>query len=103
MGSVLGWVVAAAPDRGFDPRKVVARGISTGGGYAFRVAHTHAGRLFAAIAQAGGYHHMFDTAWIGAQDQMEDLIARAGRGHMGNPGAEDNLYQWIDDAVAGKP
>ena len=178
MSSVLDWVAAAASDRGFDLQKVVARGISTGGYYAFRIAHTHAGRLFAVVAQGGGCHHMFDAEWIGAQDQMEypfalaealafkfgyrdadpaaavaryaadasrfslvgaglvatpacrmlvingmedsifpiedsfmvatsghkkDLIARADRGHMGNPGAEDLLYQWIDNAVAGKP
>ena len=140
-----------------------------------RVAHTHAGRLLATVAQGGGCHHMFDAAWIGAQDQMEypfalaealaykfgyrgsdsvaayaagagkfsllasgvlnhpsckllvingmedsifpiedslivatrgdkkDLIIRGNRGHMGNPGAEDILYQWIDNAAAGKP
>ena len=162
----------------FQPKKVVARGISTGGYNAFRVAHTHADRLFAVVAQGGGCHHMFDPAWIGAHDQMEypfalaealaykfgcrdadpaaavarnaadggkfslldsgvldrpsckllalngtedsifpiedslivatsgrrkDLIAPADRGHMGNPGAEDLLYQWIDNAAAGKP
>ena len=178
MSSVLDWVAASASQYGFDPEKIIARGISTGGYYAFRVAHTHADRLFAAIAQGGGCHHMFDAAWIGAQDQMEypfalaealaykfgfrdtnypaavaryaaegrkfslvdagiigkptcrllvingmedsifpiedsvlvaiqgdrkDLIARGNRGHMGNPGAEELLYQWIDKAVAGKP
>ena len=178
MSSVLDWVAASAPLYGFDSKKVVARGISTGGYYAFRVAHTHADQLFAVVAQGGGCHHMFDPAWIGAQDQMEypfalaealaykfgyrdtdysaavaryaaesrkfsllgsdiigaptcrllvingmedsifpiedslivatqghrkDLIARGDRGHMGNPGAEELLYQWIDEAVAGKP
>jgi len=178
MSSVLDWVTDAAPQYGFDLTKVVARGISTGGYYAFRIAHTHADRLFAVVAQGGGAHHMFDRAWIAAQDQMEypfalaealaykfgyrntdypaavsqymdeahkfslvssgivakpackllvingmedsifpiedslivatqgarkDLIARGDRGHMGNPGAEEILYQWIDNMVAGKP
>jgi pimeloyl-ACP methyl ester carboxylesterase len=178
MSSVLDWVEGAAAEHGFDLQKVIARGISTGGYYAFRIAHTHADRLFAVVAQGGGCHHMFDPSWIGAQDQMEypfalaeamaykfgyrdndsaiavfryateakkfslvesgivgtptckllvingmedsifpiedslivalqghkkDLIARGDRGHMGNPGAEDLLYQWIDNAVAGKP
>ncbi len=178
MSSVLDWVAANASSYGFDTQKVVARGISTGGYYAFRAAHTHADRLFAAVAQGGGCHHMFDPEWIGAQDQMEypfalaealaykfgyrdadqavavrryaadarkfslvdagivgtptckllvingmedsifpiedsliialqghrkDLVARGDRQHMGNPGAEDILYQWIDNAVAGKP
>ena len=178
MSSVLDCVEAAASRYGFDPTTVVARGISTGGYYAFRIAHTHADRLCAAVAQGGGCHHMFDPAWIGAQDRMEypfalaeamaykfgyrdadgaaataryaaegrrfslvasgivgtptckllvingmedsifpiedslvvatqgdnkDLVARGDRGHMGNPGAEDILYRWIDDAIAGRP
>ena len=178
MSSVIDWVTANDARYGFDPGKIIARGISTGGYYAFRVAHTHAGQLFAVVAQGGGAHHMFDAEWIRAQDQMEypfalaealaykfgyrdadpasavaryaaeahrfslvdsdvigtpacrllvingmedsifpiedsiivatrgdnqDLIARGNRGHMGNPGAEELLYQWISNAIAGKP
>ncbi|SLM36785.1 Alpha/beta hydrolase fold-5 [Lasallia pustulata] len=142
MSSVLDWVATNAAEYGFDTTKIIARGISTGGYYAMRIAHTHANRLFAVVAQGGGCHYMFDAEWIGAQNQMEypfalsdalackmlvvdgtedsifpiednlivamrgknkDLLMRANRGHMGNPGAEDILYQWIDDAVAGKP
>ena len=175
MSSVLGWVDAHAAEYSFDLSKVSARGISTGGYYAMRIAHTHSDRLFAAVAQGGGCHHMFDKAWIYAQNQMEypfaladalaykfgyrendpiaayaddarkfslldsgvfdhpscklliingmedsifpiedslivglkgnkkDLIARGNRGHMGNPGAEELLYAWLDAAVAGKP
>ena len=175
MSSVLDWIVSNAAHYGFDTSKIVARGISTGGHYAMRIAHTHADRLFAVVAQGGGCHHMFDAAWINAQNQMEypfalgdamaykfgyrgadavaayavdgrkfsllesgvldrpscklllingmedsifpiednlivavrgnkkDLLVRGDRGHMGNPGAEDILYDWIDDAVAGVP
>ena len=178
MSSVLDWVSASALQYGFDQAKVIARGISTGGYYAFRIAHTHADQLFTVVSQGGGCHHMFDAAWIAAQNQMEypfalaealaykfgyrdtdyaaavaryaadgrkfslvdsgivgkpsckllvingmedsifpiedslivatqgdkkDLVARGDRGHMGNPGAEDILYRWIDDAIAGKP
>ena len=178
MSSVLDWVAASVSQYGFDLTKVIARGISTGGYYAFRIAHTHADRLFAVVAQGGGCHHMFDPAWIHAQNQMEypfalsdamaykfgyrdldyaaavdryaaearkfslvesgivgtptckmlvingmedsifpiedsfiiaakgdkkDLLARGDRGHMGNPGAEDILYRWIDDVIAGRP
>lgn len=178
MSSVFDWLRASATQHGFDLGTVVARGISTGGYYAFRVAHTHADRLFAVVSQGGGAHHMFDADWIRAQNQMEypfaladalaykygyrqadsaaalaqyaaeahrfslvesgllqrpgckmlaingmedsifpiednlivatrsgttDLLARGGLGHMGNPGAEDILYTWIDAAVAGKP
>ena len=178
MSSVLDWVTGSAGQYGFDKDKIVARGISTGGYYAFRIAHTHAQRLFAVVAQGGGAHHMFDPGWIDAQDQMEypfalaealafkfgyrdtdypaavaqyraegrkfsladagllttptckllvidgmedsifpiednflvavqgdkkDLVARGDRGHMGNPGAEDIVCDWIADAIAGKP
>ena len=61
MSSVIDWVGANASDYGFDPDRIIARGISTGGYYAFRVAHTHAHRLFAVVAQGGGCHHMFDS------------------------------------------
>ena len=177
MSSVIDWVAANAPKYEFNLKKVVARGISTGGYYAFRIAHTHADRLFAVVAQGGGSHHMFDAGWIHAQNQMEypfaladalaykfgyrdadletamaryaaeghkfslvesgivetptckllvingmedsifpiedsfivatqgdkkDLVVRGDRRHMGNPGAEDILYEWIDKAVSGK-
>ena len=178
MSSVLDWVADSAEEHGFDRTRVIARGISTGGYYAFRVAHTHAERLFAVVAQGGGCHHMFDADWIGAQNQMEypfaltdalaykfgyrdadpvtalaayaadahrfslvdtdllgtptckmliingmedsifpiedsilvatqgdkkDLVARGNRGHMGNPGAEGILYEWIRHVLAGAP
>ena len=176
MSSVLDWVDASAGDFGFDTSKIIARGISTGGYYAFRIAHTHGERLFAVVAQGGGCHYMFDAAWIHAQNQMEypfaladalaykfgfrdadssasiaryavdgrkfslvdagivskpackmlvingmedsifpiedsllvatqgrgkDLVARGDRGHMGNPGAEQVLYRWIEQTLAG--
>jgi pimeloyl-ACP methyl ester carboxylesterase len=178
MSSVLDWVAAGASEYGFDPETIIARGVSTGGYYALRVAHTHADRLSAVVAQGGGCHHMFDADWIGAQNQMEypfaladalaykfgyrdpdpaaavaqyaagarrfsladsgvlgtpacrllvingmedsifpiedsviaatqggntDLVARGDRGHMGNPGAEEILYEWIDKTIAGGP
>ena len=153
----------------------MARGVSTGGYYAMRIAHTHADRLFAVVAQGGGCHHLFDAGWIGAQNQMaypfaladalaykfgyrganpiesyaaeagkfsllasgvldrpscrlfvvngmedsifpiedsiivgmsghkKDLLARGDRGHMGDPGAEEIVHEWIDKAMAGKP
>jgi hypothetical protein len=50
ISSVIDWVAANAPAYEFDQNKVLARGISTGGYYAFRAAHTHADRLFAVVA-----------------------------------------------------
>jgi pimeloyl-ACP methyl ester carboxylesterase len=178
MSSVLDWMVASASEYGFNPEKILARGISTGGYYAFRIAHTHADRLFAVVAQGGGCHLMFNADWIHAQNQMEypfalsdalaykfgyrdpdpaaavaqyaaearrfsladsgvlgtptcrlliingmedsifpiedsiivaaqggdkELVARGDRRHMGNPGAEEILYEWLDKAVDGRP
>ncbi|MEV7600992.1 alpha/beta fold hydrolase [Kitasatospora sp. NPDC089797] len=71
MSSILDWVTDSAPESGFDPATILAWGVSTGGYYAQRVAHTHADRLSAAVAQGGGGHRMFDAEWIGAQNQME--------------------------------
>lgn len=174
MSSVLDWVTANAAEHGFDTARIVARGISTGGYYAMRIAHTHADRLFAVAAHGGGCHHMFDAAWIRAQNQMEypfaladalaykfgyrdsdasaareayaaeahkfslldagvldrtsckllvldgmedsifpiednfivgirghkkDLLARGDLGHMGNPGGEEIVYDWLDGAI----
>ena len=71
MGSVLDWLTANAIEYGFNIARIVARGISTGGYYAIRIAHTHAEHLFAVAAQGGSCHHMFDAEWIGAQNQMK--------------------------------
>lgn len=77
MTSVLDWVGANASTLHLDAETVLARGISTGGYYAFRIAHTHAERLVGVAAQGGGSHHMFDADWIGAQSQMEYPFALA--------------------------
>ena len=58
MSSILDWVAANAANYSFDLIRIVARGISTGGYYAMRIAHTHADRLFAVVAQGGGCHYM---------------------------------------------
>ena len=77
MSSVIDWITANASTYGFDSTKIVIRGISTGGYYAMRCAHTHADRLFAVVAQGGGCHHMFDAEWIKYQNQMEYPYALA--------------------------
>jgi hypothetical protein len=77
MSSVLDWAAANAADHHFALTKIVARGISTGGYYAMRIAHTHAERLFAVVAQGGGCHYMFEPEWIRAQNQMEYPFALA--------------------------
>jgi pimeloyl-ACP methyl ester carboxylesterase len=178
ISSVLDWIVAGAAEFGFDPDTILVRGVSTGGYYALRAAHTHADRLFAVVAEGAGCHYMFDAAWISAQNRMEypfaltdalaykfgyrdpdpaaavaryaadarrfsladsgvlaspacrllvingaqdsifpiedsilagtqgestDLVVLGGRGHMGNPGAEEIVYAWLDKALATRP
>ncbi|KAK2603895.1 hypothetical protein QQS21_003930 [Conoideocrella luteorostrata] len=75
--SVLDWVEEHKGHYNIDTSRIAARGISTGGYYAMRIAHTHADRLVAVVAQGGGSHHMFDLEWIQAQNHMEYPFALA--------------------------
>ena len=36
-----------------------------------------------------------------AQGKTKDVVAWGDPRHMGNPGAEEIVYAWIDNAVAG--
>jgi hypothetical protein len=44
-----------------------------------------------------------DSIITATQGNRKDLVTRGNRGHMGNPGAEDILYNWLDKAVAEQP
>lgn len=44
-----------------------------------------------------------DALLVAGQGDKKDLVARGDRGHMGNPGAEEILYQWLDNARDGRP
>ena len=66
--SLLDWI---ATQPYLDTKKVTARGVSTGGYYAMRIAHTHAERLVGVVSQGGGCHDMFHPAWIAAQGKTE--------------------------------
>ncbi|KAI8955331.1 alpha/beta-hydrolase [Xylaria longipes] len=66
--SLFEWV---GQQQGIDQQKVVVWGISTGGYYALRVAHTHADKLRGVVAHGGGCHHMFDPDWLDAVDFLE--------------------------------
>jgi dipeptidyl aminopeptidase/acylaminoacyl peptidase len=67
-GSVLDWV---HQQDWVDSKKVVAWGVSCGGYYAMRIAHTHKDRLAGVVAQGGGMHHMFDPEWLEVASHME--------------------------------
>ncbi len=66
--SVLDWIEESPV---FDNRKIAAWGLSTGGYYALRIAHTHKERLRGVIAQGAGCHKAFDPEWMRASDDME--------------------------------
>jgi hypothetical protein len=175
LSSVLDWVDANAGTYAMHTGKICARGISTGGYNAFRLAHTHAERVFAVVGQGGGAHYMYHPDWIEHQDRMEypfalvealawkhgfrdedtaqavadyqargskfslldsgildrpsslllclngmedsifpvedsilvalsggrkEIHARSGLRHMGNPGGEEIVYDWLDRQVA---
>ena len=55
----------------FDKNMRCVWGLSTGGYYAIRIAHTHEDRLRGVVAQGGGCHGMFDEEWLDAVDTME--------------------------------
>jgi pimeloyl-ACP methyl ester carboxylesterase len=56
---------------GFDMRKVMVWGLSTGGYYAVRIAHTHRERLRGVIAQGAGVHEFFGEEWIVRAERHE--------------------------------
>ncbi|KAH7358647.1 Alpha/Beta hydrolase protein [Plectosphaerella cucumerina] len=66
--SVLDWMEA---DGRFDMRKVMVWGLSSGGYYAIRIAHTHAERLIGSIAHGAGCHHFYDREWLEKVDGHE--------------------------------
>lgn len=78
MSSVLDWVAANVGTYGCNPERVLARGISTGGYYAFRIAHTHAnrsgGRHGRARSESRAPHHR-------GQRMAEVTLARSVHGH----------------------
>ena len=55
----------------FDMGNLVAWGLSTGGYYAARVAHTHKGKLKGSVAQGAGVHHFFGREWLDRVDGHE--------------------------------
>lgn len=55
----------------FDNDNIAAWGLSTGGYYGLRIAHTHADRLKGVIAQGAGCHKVFEREWIEASNNAE--------------------------------
>ncbi|CAK7203812.1 hypothetical protein SEUCBS139899_006560 [Sporothrix eucalyptigena] len=67
--SLLAWMAAF---RGvFDMKRIVVWGLSAGGYYAVRIAHTHREHLAGSVAQGAGVHHFFEPAWLAKADGHE--------------------------------
>ncbi|RAR05422.1 pigment biosynthesis protein Ayg1 [Stemphylium lycopersici] len=60
--SILSWMQDTA---WIDEKQIVAWGLSAGGYYAIRVAHTHAGMLRGAVGHGAGTHHYIGSEWLG--------------------------------------
>ncbi|KAK3331145.1 Alpha/Beta hydrolase protein [Apodospora peruviana] len=66
--SLLEWM---GKDGRFDMKKVMVWGLSSGGYYAVRIAHTHKHQLVGAIAQGAGCHYFYDREWLERADGHE--------------------------------
>ncbi|KAI0487811.1 alpha/beta-hydrolase [Xylaria cf. heliscus] len=66
--SVFEWMRA---DGRFDMARVMCWGLSSGGYYAVRAAHTHADRFVGVVAQGAGTHFFFDPEWLRTADGHE--------------------------------
>ncbi|KAI0435965.1 alpha/beta-hydrolase [Xylaria telfairii] len=66
--SVLEWMRA---DGRFDMGRVMCWGLSSGGYYAVRAAHTHREQLLGVVAQGAGSHYFFDPEWLRRADGHE--------------------------------
>jgi hypothetical protein len=59
--SILEWI---AQTEWCDKKKVAAWGLSAGGYYAIRLAHTHAGKLRGSVGHGAGTHHYIGKEWL---------------------------------------
>ncbi|KAK0717232.1 Alpha/Beta hydrolase protein [Lasiosphaeria miniovina] len=66
--SLLRWMAA---DGRFDMRRVMVWGLSSGGYYAVRAAHTHRAQLAGCVAQGAGVHYFYDRDWLDKADGHE--------------------------------
>ncbi|KAI2470725.1 alpha/beta-hydrolase [Annulohypoxylon bovei var. microspora] len=68
MDSVFAWM---AKDGHFDMTRVMCWGLSSGGYYAVRAAHTHREKLVGVVAHGAGTHHFFGREWLARADGHE--------------------------------
>ncbi|KAI1212040.1 alpha/beta-hydrolase [Annulohypoxylon truncatum] len=68
LDSAFAWM---ANDGRFDTTKVMCWGLSSGGYYAVRAAHTHREKLVGVVAHGAGTHHFFAREWLERADGHE--------------------------------
>jgi Esterase FrsA-like len=66
--SILEWI-DQQPE--LNEKRVVAWGLSAGGYYAIRLAHTHANKLLGAVGHGAGTHHYIGKEWLKEVDHHE--------------------------------
>jgi acetyl esterase/lipase len=66
--SLLEWM---SQDGRFDMKRVMVWGLSSGGYYAIRIAHTHKDQLIGSVAQGAGCHYFYDPDWLEKADGHE--------------------------------
>lgn len=66
--SILEWIKATPY---LDPNRVIAWGLSAGGYYAIRLAHTHKDRLLGSVGHGAGTHHYIGREWLEQIDKHE--------------------------------
>lgn len=71
LDSVLAWIASAAADNRLDASRVMCWGLSSGGYYAARAAHTHRSSLRGVVAHGAGTHHFFGRGWLARADGHE--------------------------------
>ncbi|KAF2638703.1 alpha/beta-hydrolase [Massarina eburnea CBS 473.64] len=59
--SILEWI---GENKDLDEKKVIAWGLSAGGYYAIRLAHTHRDNLLGSVGQGAGTHHFIGREWL---------------------------------------
>ncbi|KAK1916541.1 hypothetical protein P3342_012165 [Pyrenophora teres f. teres] len=66
--SILDWIKATPY---LNEKKVIAWGLSAGGYYAIRLAHTHHTQLIGSIGHGAGTHHYISREWLSQIDKHE--------------------------------
>lgn len=101
--SILDWI---GQEGWLDETRVVAWGLSAGGYYAIRLAHTHAGMVKGAIGHGAGTHHYIGKEWL-EQVHRHEYPFGLGRAYVSKYGYdswEEMLERCQDDfsLVSGK-